>query len=108
MTNPMPFAKVNNPPGQRRWVIAEGCIPDSSHGPAPEMTTHETACVLTAPDAADSSRDLDLLCGPRAGRPLRDYSVSRAQPPHPFQRAQPALDSRQAEKALMTTIAPTG
>lgn len=30
--------------GRRTWVIAEGYIPDSSTGPEPEMTSHETVC----------------------------------------------------------------
>lgn len=36
--------------GHRLWAIAEGYIPGESHGPAPEMTSHETACVLNAGD----------------------------------------------------------
>ncbi|HEX3209777.1 MAG TPA: sensory rhodopsin transducer, partial [Geminicoccaceae bacterium] len=32
--------------GRRRWAIAEGYIPAESHGPEPEMTSHETACLL--------------------------------------------------------------
>jgi hypothetical protein len=34
--------------GKRRWAIAEGFIPASSHGPEPLMTSHETACILNA------------------------------------------------------------
>lgn len=36
--------------GTRRWVIPEGYIPEGSHGPAPEMTSHETACILNTGD----------------------------------------------------------
>src|SRR5690242_16913524 len=36
--------------GQRRWAIAEGYIPGWSHGPEPQMTSHETACLLNASD----------------------------------------------------------
>ncbi len=36
--------------GKRRWAIAEGYIPEGSHGPKPEMTSHETACILNAGD----------------------------------------------------------
>ncbi|HKU28429.1 MAG TPA: sensory rhodopsin transducer [Candidatus Sulfotelmatobacter sp.] len=32
--------------GQKHWAIAEGYIPKTSHGPEPEMTSHETACLL--------------------------------------------------------------
>lgn len=36
--------------GKRRWAIAEGCIPEWSHGPEPKMKSHETACILNAGD----------------------------------------------------------
>ncbi len=42
----------NDAIGRRRWAIAEGYIPEKSHGPAPEMVSHETACLLNANDAA--------------------------------------------------------
>jgi hypothetical protein len=38
-------------PGSTRWVIAEGYIPGESQGPEPQMTSHETACILNAGDA---------------------------------------------------------
>jgi hypothetical protein len=38
------------PIGKRRWAIAEGYIPTWSHGPEPEMKSHETACILNASD----------------------------------------------------------
>jgi hypothetical protein len=41
---------LKNPIGHKRWAIAEGYIPKSSHGPEPEMTSHETACLLNASD----------------------------------------------------------
>jgi hypothetical protein len=41
---------VKNPIGQKRWAIAEGYIPEFSHGPEPEMTSHETACLLNTSD----------------------------------------------------------
>src|ERR1041384_6217983 len=34
--------------GRRHWAIAEGYIPGRSHGPEPEMTSHETVCLLNA------------------------------------------------------------
>src|SRR5438045_8070276 len=34
--------------GVREWVIAEGYIPRESHGPKPQMTSHETVCLLNA------------------------------------------------------------
>jgi hypothetical protein len=36
--------------GKKHWAIAEGYIPEYSHGPEPEMTSHETACILNAND----------------------------------------------------------
>jgi hypothetical protein len=42
--------KLKNPIGQKRWAIAEGYIPEFSHGLQPEMTSHETACLLNTSD----------------------------------------------------------
>ena len=42
----MPNAPL--PIGRRTWAIAEGYIPEESHGPEPQMTSHETACILNA------------------------------------------------------------
>lgn len=36
------------PIGKCRWAIAEGYIPAWSHGPEPQMKSHETACILNA------------------------------------------------------------
>lgn len=38
------------PIGHLKWAIAEGYIPAWSHGPEPEMTSHETACILNTAD----------------------------------------------------------
>lgn len=38
------------PIGRRRWAIAEGYIPTWSHGPQPELLSHETVCILNASD----------------------------------------------------------
>ena len=38
------------PLGRTRWANAEGYIPPESHGPAPEMTSHEAVCFLNASD----------------------------------------------------------
>ena len=32
--------------GKKIWAIAEGYIPSESTGPEPQMTSHETACIL--------------------------------------------------------------
>jgi hypothetical protein len=34
--------------GKLVWAIAEGYIPGWSHGPDPQMTSHEAACILNA------------------------------------------------------------
>ena len=41
---------MKNPIGRKHWAIAEGYIPPSSHGPAPEMTSHEAVCLLNSSD----------------------------------------------------------
>jgi hypothetical protein len=116
--------------GKRLWALAEGYIPSWSTGPEPQMTSHETASILNA-----GSRDADVEIwiyftdhepvGPYSVRvparrtlPLRfndledpepiprdtDYaSVLSSSEPIVVQHAR--LDSRQAENALMTTLA---
>lgn len=39
---------MTGPLGAKRWAIAEGYIPAQSTGPAPQMTSHETVCILNA------------------------------------------------------------
>ncbi|HLH65595.1 MAG TPA: sensory rhodopsin transducer [Solirubrobacteraceae bacterium] len=34
--------------GRRVWVIGDGWIPPRSTGPEPEMTSHDSACMLNA------------------------------------------------------------
>jgi hypothetical protein len=34
--------------GKKTWAIAEGYIPSYGTGPEPQMTSHETACILNA------------------------------------------------------------
>src|ERR1700739_2036828 len=48
--HPVWRCKLKNPICQKRWASAEGYIPKSSHGPEPEMTSHETACLLNTSD----------------------------------------------------------
>jgi hypothetical protein len=116
--------------GRRRWAIAEGYIPKGSHGPEPQMTSHETVCVLNASDQ-DAHVTITVFyrdrepAGPyrvvvpaRRTRHLRfndlttpesipydtDFaSVIESDIPIVVQHTR--LDSRQAENALMTTIA---
>lgn len=37
--------------GHKRWAIAEGYIPATSTGPEPQLTSHETVCLLNASSA---------------------------------------------------------
>ncbi len=108
-------------------------IPNWSHGPEPELESHETACVL---NAADREAKLEITLyftdrdpigpylvtvPPRRTRHLRfneleepepvprgeDYaSVIESDVPVVVQHSR--LDSRQAENALMTTLAYAG
>lgn len=40
--------------GKKVWAIAEGYIPAHSTGPAPEMESHETVCILNT--SAETAR----------------------------------------------------
>lgn len=119
--------------GRRRWAIAEGYIPAESSGPAPQMTSHETACILNAGDA-DAVVQITLFftdrepVGPylltvpaRRTRHLRfnelddpasvprdtDFAtVIESNVPIVVQHTR--LDSRQAELALLSTVAFAG
>ena len=119
--------------GRRRWAIAEGYIPDRSNGPEPEFTSHETACLLNAGDR-EARVEITVFfsdrepAGPyRVTVPARrtkhvrfndledpepiplgtDYaSVVESDVPIVVQHTR--LDSRQAENALLSTIAYAG
>lgn len=118
------------PLGARRWAIAEGYIPAWSNGPAPEFTSHETACILNAGER-DAHVEITLYfknrdpIGPyRVTVPARRTLHQRFNDltdPEPVPRGteyasvivsdvpivvqHTRLDSRQAENALITTIA---
>jgi hypothetical protein len=122
-----------DPMGRTRWAIAEGWIPSASTGPAPAMTSHETACLLNAGDA-DAQVTITLLFADRepAGpyrltvpaRRTRHVRFNDLDDPEPVPRdtdyasviesdvpivvQHTRLDSRQAENALMTTVAWAG
>lgn len=116
--------------GRRRWAIAEGYIPSGSTGPKPAMLSHETACLLNpSPDEAhvaitvfyadrDPSGPYRVAVPPRRTRHVRfndlddpepiatdtDYaSVIESDVPIVVQHTR--LDSRQAENALLSTVA---
>ena len=116
--------------GARRWAIAEGYIPDTSHGPQPEMLSHETACLLNASEVPANVR-ITVYFSDRD--PVGPYSITvppkRTQhvrfndlaDPEPIPKGtdfatviesdveivvqHTRLDSRQAENALLSTIA---
>lgn len=122
-----------SPIGRTQWAIAEGYIPSGSHGPEPQMLSHETLCILNASDAA-AEVTLTLYfadrepAGPyRARVPARrtlHLRTNDLRDPEPVPRdtdyavllesdvpvvvQHTRLDSRQAENALMTTIAFAG
>ncbi len=116
--------------GRRRWAIAEGYIPGSSHGPEPQMTSHETVSILNAGDAeahvtitvyfadrdpvgpyrvtVDARRTKhvrfnDLREPAPIPRETEYASVIESNVPIVVQHTR--LDSRQAENALLTTMA---
>jgi hypothetical protein len=121
---------MTEPIGRRRWAIAEGYIPGWSHGPEPEMTSHETACILNATDVAAHVRITIFFTDREPAGPYRVTVPARRTmhlrfnelaDPEPIPKETPyaslfeadvpivvqhtRLDSRQAENALITTIA---
>lgn len=116
--------------GRRTWAIAEGYIPSAGHGPAPAMISHETACLLNAGDRDANVRILVYFADRDPSGPYRvvvparrtihlrfndltdpepiprdtDYSsVIESDVPIVVQHTR--LDSRQAEEALLSTMA---
>ena len=119
--------------GKKHWAIAEGWIPGWSHGPEPEMTSHETACLLNTNDTPArveitiyySDRDpvgpYKITVPARRTRHIRFNDLSDPEPipkatnyastidsDVPIVVQHTRLDSRQAENALITTIAFAG
>lgn len=115
--------------GKTRWAIAEGYVPATSHGPDPEMTSHETVCILNANDE-DAHVEITVYYTDRP--PVGPYEetvpaertehlrFNDLDDPEPIPKATPfasviesdvpvvcqhtRLDSRQAENALLTTV----
>ena len=116
--------------GQKTWVIAEGYIPEGSHGPEPEMVSHETACILNANDR-DAHVEITVFFNDRdpAGpytitvpaRRTRHVRFNDLKDPEVIPRGteyssilisdvpvvvqHTRLDSRQSANALMSTVA---
>jgi hypothetical protein len=116
--------------GQTRWAIAEGYIPASSHGPQPQMLSHESVCLLNASDQ-EAHVEITVYFAERepAGpyritmpaRRTRHIRFNNLTDPEPIPREtdyasviesdvpivvqHTRLDSRQAENAFLSTIA---
>ena len=116
--------------GKRIWVIADGWIPPRSTGPEPEMTSHDSACMLNM-SARDACVEITLyftdrepvgpyeltvparralhmrfndLAGPEPVPVATDYcAVIESNTPIVVQHTR--LDSRQAANALFSTVA---
>ena len=120
-------------PGHKRWAIAEGYLPAWSNGPEPLMQSHETACVLNASDEEahveitiyfadrEPAGPYRLIVPPRRTQHVRFNELDDPEPiPQdtdfasvivsdvPIVVQHTRLDSRQAENALLSTIAFAG
>ena len=116
--------------GRTCWAIPEGYIPEGSHGPAPAMTSHEAACILNPSDDAahvtitvyfadrEPAGPYCLTVDARRTKHVRFNELDDAMPipkgttyasliesDVPIVVQHTRLDSRQAENALMTTLA---
>lgn len=121
---------MNNAIGRKRWAIAEGYLPGWSNGPEPQLESHETCCILNAGDQAANVAITIYFedrepAGPYrvtvAARRTSHLRFNELRDPEPIPKDTPyasviesdqpivvqhtRLDSRQAENALMTTIA---
>lgn len=120
----------DNQIGHSTWVIPEGFIPESSTGPEPEMTSHETACMLNAGEE-DAVVEITVYFADRepvgpyrievAARRTRHLRFNELDDPEPIPRGtdyatvirsnrpivvqHTRLDSRQPANALLTTVA---
>jgi hypothetical protein len=121
---------MNRSIGRTRWAIAEGYIPSLSHGPEPQMTSHETVCILNA-NSGDAHVAITIYYSDREpvgpyrivvpARRTRHVRFNDLDDPAPIPRdtdyasliesdvpivvQHTRLDSRQSENALITTIA---
>ncbi len=116
--------------GKHRWAIAEGYIPEWSHGPEPKMKSHETACILNAGDAdahvritvffsdKDAVGPYEVTVPARRTKHIRFNDLKEPQPipkgtdfssviesDVPVVVQHTRLDSRQDANALLSTIA---
>jgi hypothetical protein len=124
---------MSAPIGRTRWVVADGYIPAWSHGPEPELASHEGLSILNTDDRDVEVRitiyftdrepvgpyritvgarrtnhvRMNLLKDPEPIPPGTPYScLIEADGPVVVQHTR--LDSRQAENAVFSTIAFAG
>jgi hypothetical protein len=116
--------------GRKLWAIAEGYIPGWSNGPEPAMTSHETICILNT-SGQDARVAVTVYFADRdpagpyrlrvSARRTSHMRFNELDDPEPIPRETPyasviesdvpivvqhtRLDSRQAENALLSTIA---
>lgn len=116
--------------GKKIWAIAEGYIPSKSTGSAPQMTSHETACVL---NSGKEDAHIEIMIYYTDRDPVGPYKITipalrvlhlrfnDLEDPEPIPRdtdyasvlmsdvpivvQHTRLDSRQPENALLSTIA---
>ena len=116
--------------GVKEWVIAEGYIPPESHGPQPQMLSHETVCLL---NTGDEDAHVEITIYYKDREPVGPYKLTvparrtlhqrfnELNDPEPIPRdsdfssvirsdvpivaQHTRLDSRQAENALLSTVA---
>jgi hypothetical protein len=116
--------------GRTTWAIPEGYIPGESTGPRPAMTSHEACCIL---NASDRKAKIDITiffedrdpAGPFrfqvSAQRTRHLRFNNFDDPEQIPRDTPyssliqsnvpivvqhtRLDSRQADNALLSTIA---
>ena len=119
--------------GRKQWAIAEGYIPPSSTGPHPQMTSHETVCLLNT-GTQDAHVSITVFYSDRtpvgpyrlvvpaertkhvrfndlsdpAPIPVDRDFASLIESDVPIVVQHTRLDSRQAENALLSTIAFAG
>lgn len=116
--------------GKTRWAIAEGYLPGWSTGPEPQLTSHETACILNANDREahieitvyfadrEPAGPYRLNVPPKRTSHVRFNTLSQPEPipkdtdyasvitsDIPIVVQHTRLDSRQTELALLSTVA---
>ncbi|HEY7317112.1 MAG TPA: sensory rhodopsin transducer [Candidatus Binatia bacterium] len=116
--------------GAKRWAVAEGYIPPYSHGPGPQLTSHETLCLLNVSDTdaqvvitiyyadREPGGPYHITVPARRTKHIRFNNLTDPEPVPvdtdfasvvessvPIVVQHTRLDSRQAENALLSTIA---